>query len=233
MKTDEDRLRRRLRALTAVNRQLQAQLEGNGGRAIAPAPGARRELADVLTPVSAPRTKVRRSTVGDEWLEQLAARSPATTPTLRRHPDGATYVIEGDGKRRIRSGLLVAALEERLGPRIDATADELDAWEEGAPVEALEGPTGPPFLVVGGEQIPLRGLPLTHPVSAESVALFDAGPELNISPSGLARARVRNTLSIRHVVGRVQRASARRGGFIPAVLNFVKRQIRRIRRRLG
>lgn len=233
MNQEHDRLQRQLRALTAVNRQLQAQLEGSRERAVAPAPGARRDTLDLLNAPTAARNKVRRSSIGDAWMEQLATDLPTPTPALVRRPDGTTFLVEGDRSRRLRSGLLVAALEQRLGPRRDADLDELDRWEESAPVEVLEAPTGPPFIVVGGERVALRGLPLSHPVGAESAALFADGRELDLSPGGLARARIRSSLSMRHSVGRLQRASARRGGPVPALVNFLKRQVRRVRRRLG
>jgi hypothetical protein len=234
--SEEDvRLRRQLRALAAVNRQLQAQLEGSGIRAVASPPGARAAAPDLLTgPVATGGvTSVRRGSVGSAWLEQLAAATAGDTPFLARRPDGATFLIDGAYRRRIKAGLLTAALEERLGPRREATDEEFEQWPEGPPVEALEAPSGPPFIVIGGERVPLRGLPLTHPVSAEAAAPFRPGRELSLSPGGLARARLRSSVSVRRWAQRTQRATARRGGVVPAATAFGQRQLRRVKRRLG
>jgi hypothetical protein len=196
----QERMRRHLRAATAVNRQLQAQLEGSSIRAIAPPTGAVRD-----DPVNSP----------------VVAK-----PFLVRRPDGATYVVEGRNRRRVKSGLLAAALEQRLGSRREVTEDELEQWPEAAPVELLECPTGPPFLVVGGQRIPIRGIPLTHPVSGDLAARLPEGPELNVSAGGLARVRMSGALSPRRYLDRARRASAKRGGYVPAAKAFVTRRLR-------
>jgi hypothetical protein len=232
---EEDRLRRQLRALAAVNRQLQAQLEASGIRAVASPPGARSAGPDLLTGPAATGggVSVRRGSVGAGWLEQLAASATEGKPFLARRPDGATFAIDGSYRRRLKAGLLTAALEERLGPRREVTDDEIDQWAEGPPVEVMEAPSGPPFIVLAGERIPLRGLPLTHPVSAHDAAPFPPGRELSLSPGGLARARLRSSVSARRLAQRTQRATARHGGIVPAASSFGRRQLRRVRRRLS
>jgi hypothetical protein len=231
---EEDRLRRHLRASSAVNRQLQAQLEGSGVRAIATPGGARRD-ADLLDSAGASGSTVtvRRASVGNAWLEQLALHPEATKPQLVRRPDGATFVVEGRYRRRVKSGLLAAALEQRLGARRDVTDDEIDQWSESVPVEILERPTGAPFLVVGGQRIPLRGIPLPHPVNGELADQFPEGPELNISAGSLAKVRLRSALSPDSFVDRVKRSVDRRGGVVPAASTFARRQARRAKRALN
>jgi hypothetical protein len=227
---EEDRLRRHLRATSAVNRQLQAQLEGSGVRAIATRGSARRDN-DLLDSAGAASTvAVRRASVGNAWLEQLALHPEATKPQLVRRPDGATFVVEGRYRRRVKSGLLAAALEQRLGARRDISDDELEQWSESVPVEILERPTGAPFLVVGGQRIPLRGIPLPHPVNGELADQFPEGPELNISAGSLAKVRLRSALSPDSFVDRVKRSVDRRGGVVPAASAFARRQARRAKR---
>lgn len=234
MTDEERRLRRQLRALAAVNRQLHAQLEGSGVRAIASRPGVRTAGLDLLTsPAATGSGRVRRGGVGDTWLEQLAALPVDGEPFLVRRPDGATFLVDGGHRRRLKAGLLTTALEQRFGPRRDVAEAEIDQWPEGPPVEVLEAPTGPPFLVVGGQRVPLRGLPLPHPVAPESAAPFRPGRELGVSPGSLARARIRSSLSTRAVTQRVSRATARHGGLVPAARSFGRRQLRRLRRRSG
>jgi hypothetical protein len=223
----QERMRRHLRAATAVNRQLQAQLEGSSIRAIAPPTGAVRDDPGLLldsAPVG-PLT-VRRASLGTGWLEELVNSPVVAKPFLVRRPDGATYVVEGRNRRRVKSGLLAAALEQRLGSRREVTEDELEQWPEAAPVELLECPTGPPFLVVGGQRIPIRGIPLTHPVSGDLAARLPEGPELNVSAGGLARVRMSGALSPRRYLDRARRASAKRGGYVPAAKAFVTRRLR-------
>ena len=57
--------------------------------------------------------------------------------------------MEGGYRREVRSGLLAAALEEAFGPRKQVTDREFDRWTDGVPVEVLEAPEGPPFVIVG------------------------------------------------------------------------------------
>jgi len=77
--------------------------------------------------------------------------------------------------------MLLAALEPRYGPRRPATDDELAAWTPGPPVELLEGPKGLPFVVIGSVRIPIRNLPLTHPVRASALDGLPEGPPLDMA----------------------------------------------------
>jgi hypothetical protein len=235
---EEDRLRRQLRALTAVNRQLQAQLEGSGVRAVALPPGTGPAGPDLLTgPAATHRaTAVRRGSVGTTWLEQLATQPTADRPVLVRRSDGATLVVEGTVARPVKAGLLIDALEAHLGRRREATDDEVSSWHEGPPVEVLEGPTGPPFLVVGGRRLPLRGLPLPYPVRPEAATAFPTGPEVRVTPGARGGARRRlspGKLSPRKLAARARRSSARHGGVVPAARTFGQRQLRRFGRQRG
>jgi len=192
--TDDTRLRRHLRALAAVNRQLQAQLEGSGRRAIGLPPSLRAAGlvdADVGTgaPTPAPLLSLRRGAHAGPWLEQLQLTVGASDPHLVRRSGRAIFLVEGTHRREVRSGILAAALEQALGEPRDVTDEELARFTVGVPVEVLEGPSGPAFVVVGGMRRSLRGLPLPHPVGADEVQLFPEGEGLDLAAANVSRAR--------------------------------------------
>ena len=186
------RLRRHLRALSAVNRQLHAQLESGVPRGTAAPRDDLLATIDGVEPRFGP-LKVRRSSAGAGLVEQLQLRGGAKDPFLVRSERGA-FVIEGPLRREVKAGLLFAALA-RILPQREVSESDLDHLEEGAPVEVLEGPAGPAFIVVGGRRLPLRGLPLPHAVSADAVLSFPEGAELRVSgqtaprPGRAGRAR--------------------------------------------
>jgi len=115
------------------------------------------------------------------WVASLAGPAPDRPPELVDSADGAAHVRDGDVYRRVASGMLLAALEPRYGPRRPATDDELAAWTPGPPVELLEGPKGLPFVVIGSVRIPVRNLPLTHPVRASALDGLPEGPPLDMA----------------------------------------------------
>jgi hypothetical protein len=90
----------------------------------------------------------------------------------------------------------------------------------GVPVEVLEGPSGPAFVIVGGTRCSLRGLPLPHPVSAEEMQRFPEGEGLDLATANVSRARYeeakqagrlgRRAAAARTSPGRAVRAVARR-----------------------
>jgi len=124
----------------------------------------------------------RRAGVAGAWLAALGTEAAAAgPPALVSRPDGSLYVVEGDHRRHITSGLLVPSLEQRLGSRRPATDEEFAGWTEGAPVEVLEGPTGAPFLVIGAVRIPVRNLPLPHPIRASSLDGLPEGPPIDLA----------------------------------------------------
>ena len=164
------RLRRQLRALSAVNRQLHAQLEAGAIRG------------------------VQRLTPGGDWLEHLQLHRGGE-PMLVHAPTKGGYVVEGNIRRQVKAGMLFGALTTVLGPAREIRDDELDRWSEGPPVEVMESGSGPAFLVIGGRRLPLRGLPLSYFVTADQMLLFPEGEEINLTtarasqPGRVARAR--------------------------------------------
>ncbi len=188
MTNEIERLRRELRATSAVNLQLHAQLEDNTGSRVA-----------------------RRSAPAMDWIEQLATVRPSEA-SLARADDGTVFVVEGLRKRVVRSGILAAAIEDVLGPPRDAA--ELETLDEGVPVELFESSVGPPFVVIGGMRHIVVGVPLPHPVDNLHASAFAEGEEINVAAANVARrrfeqamtghlqlTRVRGSLSTRGVVG--------------------------------
>lgn len=169
-----ERLRRQLRAQSAVNRQLHAQLDGGSVR-IASRRGAGSGGAGSTL-------NLRRVTEGGSWLEQLQIHRGGQ-PFLVQTPTQGMYAIDGDLRRQVKAGMLFAALTRVLGKPRQISDHDLERWSTGPPVEVLESDSGPAFLVIGGRRLPLRGLPLPYLVSKEDMLLFPEGEELNIAAS--------------------------------------------------
>jgi hypothetical protein len=228
----EQRLQRHLRAMGAVNRQLQAQVEG--GRAWSQ-PTAQGEVDLLTTPGGSSGAFItggRRAGTANAWLEQLAISTEGHKPFLVRLTNGRTFLVEGGYRRPIRSGLLVAALERALGPSHEVSGNEGERWADGVPVEVLEGPQGPPFVIVGGKRLPLRGLPLPHPVGSDRMQLFPQGRELNISEANVSRAQFQRAMYGKYQIERARSAVARKGlvGAAKAVASRVARRAGRANR---
>lgn len=202
MSEELERLRRELRAMAAMNRQLRAQLDAAGG---APAPAKKAATPASAAVVVQPSATGRRASVGDRWLDELAA-GRAGEAYLARSADGKAAVVDGGRSRKVASGLLAAALEEFFGGARTVEDAELAEMPTGPPVEILEAPSGPPFVVVGGQRLPVRGVPLPHPVSAAEADAFPLGETVNVAKANVPRAHLQTK-------GRVRGAVARRGVF--------------------
>jgi hypothetical protein len=214
------RLQRHLRALSAVNRQLQAQLEGG---TVGIDPTIDEDLRDAGPGVARwTSVKPRRTGPGSDWLDALRRLEHTGVPFVVHAPDQGVFVVEGAVRRRVMSGLLGAALTRSLGPARAISNRDLERLPEGPPVAVLEAPVGRPFVVVGGKRRPLRGLPLPHPVTNEEMLSFPPGEELLIGAGMQAGA------------GRVARARALVGeqGAGRATAELARRAARRLRRAL-
>jgi hypothetical protein len=133
----------------------------------------------------------RRGNAAGPWLAGLSASATAAdrSTEIVTRPDGSVHLRDGAAHRKITSGLLLPALEDRYGPRRPATEQELEAWVEGPPVEILEARTGLPFVVVAGVRVPIRNLPLPHPVGASTLDGLPEGPPLDVARSTRATPR--------------------------------------------
>jgi hypothetical protein len=226
----EQRLQRHVRAMAVVNRQLQAQLEG--GRSWSPS--ASQGEGDLLTIAEATSSGahiggVRRAGVANSWLEQLAVSAEGQKPFLIRLANGKPFLIEGGYRREVPSALLVSTLELVFGPCHTVSADEAKRWTDGVPVEVLEGPQGPPFVVVGGKRRSLRGVPVPYPVGAEQMQLLAAGRDLNVAEAIVSRAKFERAKYGGYQVDRI-RSVIRRKGLIGATKTAASRVSRLARR---
>jgi hypothetical protein len=207
---DVERLRRHLRAMGAVNRQLHAQLEGGTVR-LAEGAGAPQDdplaTPDGLDGGMAAIT-VRRASVASAWLEQLQLQGGGK-PSLVRTPKRGMFVVEGTLRREIKSGLIFLALARAFGEPRQMRESELERLEEGPPVEVLEGGTGPAFVVVGGRRWPIRGLPLPYLVSTREMLSVPEAEELNV-----AAALASPSTQIKRVRAVVAREGFGRGGLM-------------------
>jgi hypothetical protein len=173
---EAERLRRHLRALSAVNEQLHAQLEGG-------------------------TLSLRRPTVGGQWIEQLQLLGSVSEPFLVRHPQQGTFLVERPLRRPIKAGMIYVALEGVLGAGRDVGDAELDQLTEGPPVEVLEANFGPAFIVVGGRRLTIRGLPLPYSVTAEEMMRFPEGEELRVGTAA-GTSRTAGTIARARAVAR-------------------------------
>jgi hypothetical protein len=229
MTENEQRLQRHVRAMAVMNRQLQAQLEG--GRTWAPSSGPGN--GDLLTgPVGTSGAivgGVRRAGAADAWLEQLAVSGEGPKPFLVRLPNGKPFLVEGGYRREVPSALLVSTLERVFGACHTVSADEAKRWTDGVPVVVMEGPQGPPFVVVSGKRRSLRGLPMPYPVSPEQMRLLPAGRDLNVAEANVSRAKFERAMYGGYQVDRVRSAIRRKGlvGTTKAAANRFSRRARR------
>lgn len=185
MNHDDDlaRLRRQLRAMAAVNEHLRVQLDALRAAAADTAPETPRPAARL-------RSAARRAEIAAGWTPSLVADAPerrGQDPVVVTRADRALYVIEGDIRRRLAITLLAPALEQVYGARRPISDDDFEQLAEGPPVEVLEGPTGAPFVVVGGRRLGLRGLGLPHGVDQTVVDALPEGPQLDVSGAVVAR----------------------------------------------
>jgi hypothetical protein len=206
--TSNERLRRELRALAAVNRQLQASRD-----------------QQVVT------RAVRRSGVGGAWIESLAAVGIRESRVVRA-PDGSVFLVEGSTKRPLRSGLLAAAIENVLGETTDVTEEELQQLTEGPPVALFEGTKGNPFVIIGGRRHSVTGLPLPYPVDDLQASDLPEGEEINVAAANISRRRFDEARTGQFQLNRARGTLARKG-FVGTAKSIGRRVGSRVKRAIG
>jgi len=226
---ETERLRRHLRALSAVNRQLHAQLESGTMRAV----DTGRARDDLLAGVDDAGTRlamlaIRRAATGSEWIEQLQLLGGSSDPFLARSPGRGTFLVEGPLRRQVKAGILFVALERVVGTARVMSDAEMDRFNEGPPVEVLEAASGPAFVIVAGRRLPLRGLPLPYPVTAEEMLRFPEGEELRVGTGTGGRGGTTRGSGLKRAGSLVQREGPVRAGATIAKL-AAKRLLRSAR----
>ena len=128
----------------AMNRQLQAQLDGAGSRTSAGASGADGDLLVTAgsTGLGASAAGARRAATASTWLEQLAGETEGHKPLLVHLKKGRTFLVEGGYRREVRSGLLVATLEQAFGVRSGGLGPRVRPVDRRYPGRGARGPTG-------------------------------------------------------------------------------------------
>jgi hypothetical protein len=221
---EKRRLQRHLRAMSAVNQQLHAQLEGQIVRSIGGAGTHGDDLLGGSVMFSGMAVGARRGGIASGWLEQLQPQGGRSGELfLARTPSREVYLVEATMRRSVKAGLLVSALQKIVGPVRDMSQSDANRYSEGPPVEVLEGGSGAPFVVVGGRRHPLRGLPLPYPVPNDVMSVLPIGEELNLSLGALAPHR--SQLSRAKVLVAQQGAA----GSARAVFATLRRRVRRTR----
>jgi hypothetical protein len=171
----------------------------------------------------------RRGSEGGQWLAQLDTSTGSSEPSIVRGSSGGAFVVDGGQRRAVSSGLLAAALEQRFGTARVLGPEELQRMTAGPPVEVLEGPKGPPFVVVAGKRLPVRGLPVPYPVAAEAIERFAEGPPLDVAGANVPRARYQNAVSGKYHVERIRAVYAREGP-VKGTTTLARRAVERVRR---
>ncbi len=203
----EERLRRHLRALSATNRRLLAELEGSAVETVVARPPA-------PTPPTDSRSEAheRRALQARSRLERLELHADVGPAELVRSEQGRVFVVEGGRKREVKQRLVADMLASALETR-RVGDDELARMDDGVPVDVYQGPEDKPFVVVGGERRALRGVPVAAPVSELHVALFPEGAPLELPARATGRARASAPRTIvqrtRRIVGNVGKRFAR------------------------
>jgi hypothetical protein len=175
-------------------------------------------------------TNTSRGSMASGWVEQLQGATSGAEPFLVRGPRRGAFVVESGHRRKVSSGLLLAALAEAFGPARAVNAAEFDSWSDGPPVEVLEGPRGAPFVIVGGRRLPIHGLPLPHPVDKEAMERFPEGPELDLASANVPRASFERAVAGKYQVGQA-RAVIEREGVLHGTQTLARRAARRLRHR--
>lgn len=97
------------------------------------------------------------------------------------------YLVDRGEAREIRSGLLAAALEELFGVATEIDANELAGLPKGRPVELMREVDGPPFVVVGGFRLPVRGLPMPKAPRPKNLLELPEGPVVDVAHANVPR----------------------------------------------
>lgn len=179
--SETDRLRRELRAVAAVNRQLRAELDGSSQRAISP-PGG-----------TAPSSGTARDPEGaGAFKSSITGGGPASSGVDRievvQGPTGIVYLIEGGNVHRIGSNVVAAALEEVFGFRRPIDTDELARYVTAPTIEVYCNEAGRTFVVVAGRRMPVEGLPVVRDAPPGLEATLEAGEKLNVNHAIVARS---------------------------------------------
>jgi hypothetical protein len=154
---------------------------------------------------------IRRAATGSEWIEQLQLLGGSSDPFLARSPGRGAFLVERPLRRQVKAGILFAALENVIGSVQVLSDAEMDRFNEGPPVEVLEAASGPAFIIVAGRRLPIRGLPLPYPVTAEEMLRFPEGEELRVGTGG-GRGGAARTGGLKRAGALVQREGPVRAG---------------------
>ena len=208
MNEEVEGLRRHLRALALVNRRLHAQVADlQPSKAQVKERAASVPLAPIVLDPGA-RSAAHHGTD----LPTMTTTS-GSQPHLTRRSDGLVFLVDSDGRRKVKSGLLAAALEMELGPMELEGESGYGRAGDALPLEILVGPTCPPYVIVGGLRMTLRGLPVPRAVDAAEEARYPEGKTLDLARANVARSRS------------VQRDPSDFGSQVKRVLRGVKRRI--------
>lgn len=215
--TEIARLRRELRALAAVNRQLRAQLDGSSMRAVAPREGR---------PQGGPARARDPEGVG-AFRSSVTGGGPAAADMAEvevlRAPSGIVHLREGGTVRRIGSNVIAAALEDSFGLRRPVTADEMGRYAPGPTIEVHLSEAGRPFLAVAGRRLPLEGLPVLREAPPTLEATLDPGPTLHVGKAVVARRLYSRAMRGQHQLAWIQQQAGGPRAMVDKVRGRIQR----------
>ncbi len=142
-------------------------------------------------------------------LKELKPAHESGTAYLAQGTGDTVYLVDGDLRRRVTSGLLSAALEEEFGRPRRCTDADLTALGEGPPVEILSVSGGAPFVILSGRRRPIHGLPATSAVGSHQIERFAPGDVVDLAKANVSRARFEELRWRRNPVVRLFRKAKR------------------------
>lgn len=126
---------------------------------------------------SAPATQA-----GDALVAQYLATADTSgaSPRLVCDEDGKWFLVEGQVRRYIPSGIIVWALEQAIGAPVSMASDELATYERVDSLSVISCPDSNQ-LIVGGKRIRLRGFPTVFVASKSAVAGIEVSQNVDLN----------------------------------------------------
>ena len=122
---------------------------------------------------------------------------------LARQSDGRVFLLEAGLRRHVPSGLVARILQHLLGPPVQMSPVELDAYEPAEPVHVTRGTGGSCQLIVARERVVLLGFPVISIAPESELEEIAVSSTLNLNqlryydPSRASRPRGLNKVSPR------------------------------------
>lgn len=184
-----EQLWRELGPLAAMLRTLADELRVEQRRAAAALALAYESQTEVVAQAAPPAPTIN----GDALVAQYLAAGGLVDNELEAlrlvcSDDGSWFLVEGKVRRYIASGVIVQALLRALGGPVPMSADDLESYEEAAPLVVVTSPDDRAYLVVAGTRIALRGFPRVVPATQRAISRIKISKTVNVNEMQFPRA---------------------------------------------